>query len=173
MSSSSQGNKTPYCPGPGGMKPCRRRRNQYWPRAILVAFHLTRAILAISQFNVIILLTASKQATIALPIFYETPCFSDNLQWSYYNCCHLASFSHTSATIMSQFFRVLCISPFRIIRFLDSYSVEVFNQFWVVYYKAKAIEAGSNECQLCRNSNAGPGQCCPHLWYLMLFNDCQ
>ena len=29
MSSSSQGNKTPYCPGSGGMKPCRRRRNQY------------------------------------------------------------------------------------------------------------------------------------------------
>ena len=41
ISSSSQGNKALYCPGPGGMKPCRRRRNQYWPRAILVARRLT------------------------------------------------------------------------------------------------------------------------------------
>ena len=28
-------------PGPGGLKPCRRRRNQYWPRAILIARRMT------------------------------------------------------------------------------------------------------------------------------------
>ena len=49
-----------------------------------------------TQFNVIILLTASKQATFALPFFSETPCFPDNLQLSYYSCRHLAPFSHTT-----------------------------------------------------------------------------
>ena len=108
------------------------------------------------------------------------PCFPDNLQWSYYCCRHLAPFSHTTFCSFSvhciynvAIFPCTVISPFRIIRFLNSYTLEAFDQFWVVYYKAKAIEAGSNECQLCWNSNTDPGQCCRHRRYLILFNDCQ
>ena len=76
---------TRSCP-PGGMKPCRRRRNQYWPRAILVSSHLTYAILVVEHNSML--------SSFCQP--QKTSCFPDNLQLSYYSCRHLAPFSHTT-----------------------------------------------------------------------------
>ena len=123
MSSSSQGNKTPYCTDPGGMNPCRRRRNQYWPRAILVSSHLTYAILVVEHNSML--------SSFCQP--QKTSCFPDNLQLSYYSCRHLAPFSHTTFCSFSvhcnynvPIFCILCISR-----------VELVLQFAYMIYQEK------------------------------------
>ena len=165
MSSSSQGNETPYCPGPGGMNPCRRRRNQYWPRAILVAFHLTRAILAVEHNSM-------------LSSFWQPqnmPSFPDNLQLCYYSCRHLAMFSHTTFSAFS----VHCnyngpIFPCTVCESIQGHQVPSFIQrrglppvlgcllqsqgYWGRFkWIVTQVQASAD----------------PHLLYLMLFNDSQ
>ena len=107
------------------MKPGRRRRNQYWPRAILVAFHLTRAILAIEHSSMLSYFWQPQNRHLLHCQFFARCLVSQITCSEVTTAVAILRRSHTllsvhfqcTATIMFPF------SPFRIIRFLDSYSI--------------------------------------------------